>query len=403
MPGILSRLLGRGAPETRRAAGLLGSTPLGFTGTGGPAPVSPVAAENLSTVTACVSAIAGGLASLPARIYRVRGEERTEQPGHPVARLILRPNGFQTWPDLIETWLGSTLLYGNGLIAVESDSAGRPLALAPVPWPDVQPVLLPSGRLAYDVAQGGAERRRLLDSEVLHLKDRADGSGHIGRSRLSRAADVLAAATGAQRFSASLWDNAAAPSGLLTVPRGISSDGFKRMRAQFETEHTGPQNARKVVFMDEGSAWTPLSTSPEDAELLSSRRYSGEELARLFGVPPAIIGDLSHGTFTNSETAGRFFAMFCLAGWARKIEAELSRNLLDPDHHLEIDLSGLTRGDDAARWAAHKIAVETGVLSADEVRQVEGWNPRPAGTAPVPPAGAAAADSAPAAPGPGVA
>ena len=95
-------------------------------------------------------------------------------------------------------------------------------------------------------------------------------------------------------------------------------------------------------------------------------------------MPPPIIGDYTHNTFTNSETAGRWFATFCLAPWARKIEAEFSRSLfpMGSPYELELDLSGFLRGDPETRWNAHKIALETNVLDADEVRQVEGWNPR---------------------------
>jgi HK97 family phage portal protein len=123
----------------------------------------------------------------------------------------------------------------------------------------------------------------------------------------------------------------------------------------------------------------PISVSPEDAEVLASRRFTVEELCRLFQVPPPIAGDLSHGTFTNSREAGRWFAQFTLAPWARKIEAEFARSVFGPgstDCSLEIDLSGLMRGDAEARWQSHKIAVEAGILDPDEVREIEGWNPR---------------------------
>lgn len=122
--------------------------------------------------------------------------------------------------------------------------------------------------------------------------------------------------------------------------------------------------------------------SPEDAELLASRRFSTEEIARIFNVPPPMIGDLTHGTFTNSETMLRWFAQGCLNHWTRKIEAEFTRSIFtDPALELELDLSGLLRGDPEVRWASHKIAVEAGILDANEVRQLEGWNPRPDGDA----------------------
>jgi HK97 family phage portal protein len=116
----------------------------------------------------------------------------------------------------------------------------------------------------------------------------------------------------------------------------------------------------------------------EDAELLETRKFGVVEICRLFQVPPPIVQAYENNTFTNAAQAGLWFATFCLSPWARKIEAEFARSLFPAGsaYELELDLSGFLRGDPATRWAAHKIALETGVLDPDEVRQIEGWNPR---------------------------
>ncbi len=121
--------------------------------------------------------------------------------------------------------------------------------------------------------------------------------------------------------------------------------------------------------------------TPGDAELLASQRFTVEELAHIYQVPPPMIGDLTHGTFTNSETPLRYFARSTLSSWARRLKSTLSRAVLtsaeiDSGHEIDVDLSGLLRGDDASRWANHKIAVEAGILTTDEVREIEGWGPR---------------------------
>ncbi len=348
-------------------------------------PVSAVMAENLSTVTACVNAIAGGLATLPATVYRAEGDGRTEAPNHPVARLLRAPNPRQTWPDWCEWTLAQALLWGNALSVIEYDRAGRPTALIPVPWRHVQVQLLPSGRLAYDIVSyqqpwgGTGTPRRFLEDEVFHLRDRSD-DGWLGRSRVSRAPDVLRSAIGLQTFASAIWDNAATPSGLLELPPTISPDGKKRFDAYFTERNTGAHNARRVMYADAGTKWTSLSVSPEDAEVLESRRFSVIELCRLFGVPPPIVQDYSNSTFTNASQASTWFATNTLTPWARKIEAEFGRRVFaDPSgaFHLEIDLSGLVRGDYATRWAANVAAVTAGILTADEVRAQEGFGPLP--------------------------
>ncbi len=126
-----------------------------------------------------------------------------------------------------------------------------------------------------------------------------------------------------------------------------------------------------------------MSVSPEDAEVLASRQFSVTELCRLFGVPPPLVQDYSNNTFTNAATAELWFASRTLLPWANKLEAEFARSLfVDPSYSLEIDLSGLQRGDYQSRWAANVAAVTAGILTRDEVREQEGYQPMPADDAP---------------------
>jgi HK97 family phage portal protein len=381
--GLLSRILGRA--ETRGATDGSGFGSAFFPGpTAAGQAVNARVVENLATVMACVGAVAGTVGSLPARLYRVAADGRAEVADHPVSRLIRGPNPWQTWPDLMEWAVAQALLYGNALLAIDYDGAGRPVMLRPVPWPNVQPILLPNGTLAFDVVQfsgrwgGTGLPRRLLAGEVFHLRDRSD-DGLIGRSRISRAAEVLGNALALQEWTGGMWRNGATPSGALKFPGPISVEALKRLREQVSQGYTGTHNARRVLLLEGGAEWQSISVSPEDAEVLASRRFSVEEMCRLFQVPPPIVQDYTHNTFTNAAQAALWFAQFSLGPWVRKIEAEFSRSVLtDPNLLLEIDLSGLMRGDYEARWKAHEIAVRNGILEAEEVREVEGWNPRAA-------------------------
>jgi HK97 family phage portal protein len=241
----------------------------------------------------------------------------------------------------------------------------------------VNVVELSTGRLAYDVSNGKGKSWRLLQSEVLHLRDRTD-DGLIGRSRLSRAANTVAAVTASNDFARQFLDNGAQPSGVIKSPAPLSLEQRKMLTAQFQERYSGAKNAGRTLVLDAGLDWTASQVSPEDAELLETRKFGVEEICRLFQVPPPLVQDYSHNTFTNSETAGRWFAMFCLTPWARKIEAEFCRSLFSSTSKLEmeLDLSGFLRGDPATRWQAHAIALSNNVLDPDEVREVEGWNPR---------------------------
>lgn len=381
---VWSRLFGR---ETRALdppsiQALMHSTALTHSGRY----VNTVMAQNLSAVTACINAVATAMGSLPPLIYRVTAEGRLELRTHWVNRLFRRPNEWMTWPDLIEFVMWNALLHGNALLLIEADNAGRPVALVPIPWRHVQVEITEGGRLVYVVTRMtgpwgmAVAPQRYLSDQIFHLKDSSD-DGFVGRSRISRAPEVIGNASSLQEWSGSTWKNAATPSGAVEVEGPLTQAMFDRLRTQFEERFSGAHNARKVMILDNRTTWKSLSVSPEDAEVLASRRFSVEEVSRLMGVPGPIIGDQSHSTFTNSETLIRFFAQSTLASWCNKFEAEFARSILgasNTDLEISLDLSGLLRGDPAQRWQNYAIAAQNNILSIDEIREAEGYNPRPA-------------------------
>lgn len=345
---------------------------------GYPSVMSARASENLSSVLACTTAISSALAAIPALVYQRSESGRQEIDRHPLGKLIRNGvNEGMAWPDFIEHWVASTLLTGNGLAEIQRNARGELTGLRFIPWQWVSVVELSTGRLAYDVSNGRGKSWRLLQGEVLHLRDRTD-DGLVGRSRLSRAANTVAGVIASNDFARQFLDNGAQPSGVIKSPGMLSLEQLKMLKQQFQEGYGGAKNAGRTLVLDNGLDWSASQVSPEDAELLETRKFGVEEICRLFQVPPPLVQDYSHNTFTNSETAGRWFAMFCLTPWARKIEAEFSRSLFASSSKLEmeLDLSGFLRGDPATRWQSHAIALNQGVLDPDEVREVEGWNPR---------------------------
>lgn len=376
--GILSKLkmFGKAEQEQRSLAYPMSASWLGHNVTSTGYPVSPFLAENLATVTACVGAISSAVASLPALVYRSVGSGRVELPQHPLARLIQAPANMLTWVDWCEWVISSVLLHGNALCQIQSDGAGRVTALQPIPWPWVVPLVLPNGKLVFDIFEPMQQGRRLLADEVFHLKDRSDNA-LIGRSRLSRAPDAVGNAISLQQFALHAWQNQGSPSGAVQVPGPLSRDNYQTLSGRLAQHVEGTANARKVLILDNGIQWQSISVSPEDAEVLASRRFSVEELCRLYQVPPPIVQDYTHNTFTNSAQASLWFAQFTLAPWIRKLEAEFSRSvIIGNDVSLEIDMSALVRGDFQTRWQSYAIAVQNGILSVDEIRAAEGYGPK---------------------------
>ncbi|OYW88800.1 MAG: phage portal protein [Sphingobium sp. 32-64-5] len=348
-------------------------------GLGYQAGLSARAAENLSTVLACVNSIASALAYVPALVYRRSPDaSRSEVAAHPLSRLVrYGVNDQMTWPDFLEHLVASTLLTGNGLATIERGVNGQLTGFRYAPWGMVTVAELSSGRLVYDVSDGRGRSRRYLEGEVLHLRDRTD-DGKLGRSRLSRAAETVSGVAAANMHASTFLKNGASPSGVVEFPNSLSAEAAERFRASFKHRHSGAANAGTTLVLDGGAKWSAAQISPEDAELLETRKFGVVEICRLFQVPPPLVQAYENSTFTNSAQAGLWFATFCLAPWARKIESEFARSVFPTGgpYELELDLSGFLRGDPQTRWAAHKIAIEAGVLDPDEVRQIEGWNRR---------------------------
>jgi HK97 family phage portal protein len=124
-----------------------------------------------------------------------------------------------------------------------------------------------------------------------------------------------------------------------------------------------------------------ISATAEDSEVLASRKFAAEEIARLYGVPPPLVGIWENSNFANSQQANVWFGVNTLEPWCRAIEAEFARSVFsDPARfHLEIDLSQLLRGDYATRAQVGINLLRAGALTANELRAEIGYNPLPGG------------------------
>ena len=392
MAGFLARLLGR--VETRDAVGTMrafpGAYPVQTDATG--RTLSPMAAENLAAVLASIGAISSAVASLAPLTFRREGTDRTELPqGHWLARLMRSPSEQFSYPEWCEQVIADCLLHGNALCEIVSDAGGRVTALEPIGWRRVAVSLLPSGRVVYDItppstAWGGSPRmRRLLDDEVLHLRDRTNAGEVVARSRLARAGGAMANVAALQSMSLAVWENGMKPDGYFSFPGTLTSqqrDLLNDLLGRFRSASRGG----KQLLLEAGVKFEQLGIDAESAQTLESRRFGITEVARIFQIPPPLIQDYTHNTFTNSEQASRWFGQFTIAPWARKLEAALQRCVIGPqsDLSIECDLSTLLRGSDLERWQTYKIALDAGVLDPGEVRIAEAWGPWPAGRVPRP-------------------
>ena len=332
--------------------------------------------EQLSAVLACLDVISSAIASLPTSVKDREGERVP----HHLNNLIDRgPSQFQSWPDFVQWILHEVLVQGNALVEVRYRGSGE-YYFQPIPWGNVSTYLVSDDRLRYDFtrwpnrgnisASSGSPVVKKFIGEVLHLRDISD-DGLVGKSRLSRASNVVRHALALEEAVSALWDNGVFPSGIVSVPGRLGSESKEKLRSGIEGSFGGSANRSRVMIMDQSAKFEQMSINPDDAEILESRRYGVQEICRIYGVPPPIIAEHSHASFTNSETATRWFSTFCLQIWIRKLEAFFSP-LLEPGLRVDFDMSGYLRGDHKQRWEAYKIALEQGVFTPEEIKKMEG-------------------------------
>lgn len=337
--------------------------------------VTPDTAESIAAVYACVATIAETIGSLPLIVYRRSDTGRQRAPEHALYKLLHdAPNGIQTALEFRETMTAHMLLRGNAYAEVLFDGAGRVRELQPIHPTRVTVLKLTSGRLAYDVQGDNGRMRRLLQEEVFHLRDRSD-NGLTGKSRISIARETLGLALAERDHGANTFSNGTKLSGALKLAGTLDMDGLARLRTSWGTQHTGSVNAGKVAILENGMEFEPYSMTLEDAEWIAARQISVEEVARLFRVPPVMIGDLRHANYSNSVEMNRWFVTHSLrrhlVAWEQAISQQLlsddGRRQYFPEHNVE----GLLRGDSTNRAAFYKAGIDAGWLLRSEARQLE--------------------------------
>lgn len=338
--------------------------------------VTPGKAESLSAVYACVSAISETIASLPLILYRRTDDEGRERASdHPLYKVLhSEPNELQSALEFREMMQASVLLRGNAYAEIKRGYDGQVRALLPLLGDRVTTLQLENGRMAYDVADGKGNVRRLLQEEVFHLRHRTD-NGLVGVSPITASRETVQLGLAERDHGNATFINGARLSGLLKFPGKLNTDQRAGIAQSWSSQYAGGANAGKTAILEEGVDFQSLSMSMEDAQWLESRQFSVEEVARLFRVPPTIIGDLRHGNYSNNVEMNRVFVVHTLRRHMAMWEQAISRALLTDAgrriYFAEHNVEGLLRGDSVTRADFYSKGIADGWLVPDEVRKLE--------------------------------
>lgn len=338
--------------------------------------VTPKSAESISSVYACVAAISETIGSLPLHLYRrVADEGRERAPDHPLYRVLHdAPNERQSALEFREQMQAAVLLRGNAYAQITLGSDGQVRELLPLHPDRVQVLELDSGRLAYDVADSQGRQRRFLQEEIFHLRHRSS-DGVLGVSPVQAAREVLELALSERDHGVHSFRNGTRLSGVLQTDGQIDPGAFKGIQQLWQAAYAGTGNAARVAVLGGGLKFEPMSMTLEDAEWISARQFSVEEVCRLFRVPPTMVGDLRHGNYSNSVEMTRVFVTHTLRRhlvmWeqavSRQLLTEVGRRTLFAEHSVE----GLLRGDSLNRSEFYHNGITDGWLTVDEARRYE--------------------------------
>ena len=338
--------------------------------------VSEKSSIGLTAVWASVRLLSETIASLPINVYKMDkdGSKYIDSP-NPLNKLIsISPSPNYTRYNFIETMMSHLLLWGNAYACIKRNGGARPVELQILNPENVEPFQSDEdGLIYYKVKDLGI----LSDREMLHIVG-FSYDGIMGKSPIQSCQEALGIASASQRFGANFFGRGANLSGILEHPSRLSDDAANRLRESWNQRFSGIQNSHQTAILEEGVKFKPIGMPLADAQFIETRRFSVEEVARIFRVPNHLINDLTKATYSNIEQQSLEFTKYSLTPYLVNWEQELNRKLLadreQVTHFFKFQTKELIRGDADSRADYYRRLFELGALSPNEIRQMEGLN-----------------------------
>lgn len=351
--------------------------------------VSPTTAESLPAVMNAVTVISEAIASMPCYLYRVRNHQGTESrewlSEHPVDYLLNeKPNDCQTPFQFKRTLMRHCLLSGNAYAVIVWGEDGQPQSLHPYPPAAVTIKQLAEHRYAYTVTEPYSGKvTSYLQEEMLHLRYATD-NGFMGRSPMTVCREALGLGLAQQRHGASIMKDGMMAAGIIKSGEWLDSvKGQKTLEAL--ERYKGARNAGKTPVLEGNMQYEKLGMSNQDAEWLASRRFTIEDIARMFNISPIFLQEYSNSTYSNFSEASRALLTITMRPWLANFEQQIKAALLfsTPQsgirYQVEFDTADLLRASPCERFQSYETAIKSGVMSPNEAREREGLSPRDGG------------------------
>ncbi len=351
-------------------------------------PVNEKTALSVSAVYACVGIIGGAIASMPFHIYK-RTEDGRERTTHDLWWFFNEsPHPAWTASAFWEYIAQSRLFHGDAFARIHRASRLSPKIVSIEPLhPSAVTVEQIDGLLRYTIINADAKPVTIDQGDMLHIP----GIGFDGQRSISVLRHALRTSAGtalaADEYSASFFANSARPDFILTTDEKMSPDTINDLRSQWQEKYGGSARSHLPAVLQGGMKAQQLTMNSEDAQLLATRQFQVEDICRIFGVPPFMVGHQektsSWGSGVEQMSIG--FVKYTLQRHLRPIEQEINRKIWprSAGYFAEFNTAGLERGDLKTRYEAYRVAIgragEPGFMTVNEARRIENMKPIPGG------------------------
>jgi HK97 family phage portal protein len=338
-------------------------------------------ALKLTSVFACNRVLAETLASCPVFLYEKDDQGNRKQASTNVSELLrYAPNPDMTPVQFKESGVTNINLGGNFFAQKIKNSMGDVIQLRPIPWSQVTVKFnSTTNRLEYDV-NGVPTMTR---ADILHIPG-LTFDGYIGVTPITYAQNALKTGKNQDEFTNNFYNNGVTTSGVFEIENELSDAAYARLKADIKTNYRGLKNAGTPLLLEGGGKYKEVTMKLSDAQFIESRRFSVEDICRLFRVPLHLVQDLSRSTNNNIEHQSLEFVMYTMLPIFKRWEENLNLQMLTPEEkkkgmYFEFKIDTLLRGDMKTRADSYAVGRQWGWLSVNDIRRMENMSPIPNG------------------------
>lgn len=337
-----------------------------------------------TAVWSAVTQLSQDIASLPLHYYKRLDEGKEKYFNSPLYGLLhLQPNPEMTSMAFREAQMGQVLILGTSYAEIERDQQDRIRGLWPLLTARMEAKRMnDTGELYYKYSLPSGKIKYFAAQNILRISGFSH-SGLLGYNVINKQIEAIGTSLALQEYTARFFGDNAMPPAVLEHPETLTQEAQDRLRKNWNDLYRGLDNSHRIAILEEGLKLHPFGIEPEKSQLIESRKFQVEEVARIFNMPPHMLKDLSRATFSNIEHQSLEYVIRTLRPWLVRIEQAYDTQLIEPKfqkkYFFEHSIEGLLRGDIKTRYDAYAVAISNGWINADEVRALENLNPQPGG------------------------